>query len=138
MGWTAISGDIDTDRERVRALCGDVKSADKLIDDEYIDWALSREPNVECAAAATCEMIGSQMMREETQSAEGYSSNTERYSRYFKRAKELRAMGATDAPYAGGISKDEWEDWKDDDDVIQPTFTRGQFDNLESDAVCED
>lgn len=131
MAWTDISGDVDTDRERVRDLVGDHKDTDHLIDDEHIDRALVDEANIYGAAAAVCVKIAAIMARESDVTHEGYSKRlSSRFDQFMKLGEFYRTKSRDyELPYAGGISEDEWQDWQQDTDLIQPTFIRGQFDN---------
>ena len=53
-------------------------------------------------------------------------------------AKELerlaRREGSTPTPYAGGISQSDKEIDRDDSDIVQPVFSRGQFTNTRQGA----
>lgn len=83
------------------------------------------------AAARVAELAMRKLSSQTDESAEGYSASVaQRYQQFKTTAESLRTKYGHDAvPYAGGISADEWDDWVDDTDLIQPTFTRKMHDH---------
>ena len=83
------------------------------------------------AAARIAEIAMRKLANYTDQSAEGYSAQlSQRFAQFKKVAEGLRAQYGHDAvPYAGGISADEADAWREDTDLIQPTFTRKMHDH---------
>lgn len=129
--WTYGNDPENSTRDLVRLESGDCLSSMKVCTNNEVDYAISVEPTSMLAAARVAELAMRKLSSQTDESAEGYSASvSQRYTQFKTTAESLREKYGHDAvPYAGGISVDEEEAWKDDTDLIQPTFQRKMFDN---------
>ena len=131
MAWS-YGGDPGADeKDAVRFEIPDTDQAMHLVSDEEITYALTKESGILGAAALCCEVVA----RRFAQQADIGTGDTKlTYSKQAEnladRAKELRARAAGQGiPYAGGISQADKETQAEDEDRVQGSFNRGQFDN---------
>jgi len=116
-----------TDADKVRLIIGDTDNDHLLLSDEVIDWLLTRNSDIDLAAADACEMVAASLARDFKQMAlDGESVTDEAYDRYMSLAKELRRkVGRRCAmPFAGGVSRADKTSREQDTDRVQPSFTR--------------
>ncbi len=120
MSWSFTTS-LPTDKDQIRALIGDVDTADQLLSDELINAQLALEPGVYYAASTCAGFIASYF------SARG---GVDESTMFFLLAKRLRARGANFAamPYAAGISQSDIDAAKEDSDRPQPSFEVGMHD----------
>ena len=131
MAWT-FTDTLLTDRDRVRALCGDVLSTDPQVSDEFLAGYLSMFGNVFRTAAAVCRHLSAKYSRQVTQARDDLSKSlSDKAKAYADRAKELdeQASSATLGAlspmiFAGGIYTADRDERADDATMIQPFFTR--------------
>jgi len=117
--------------EKIRWEIGDTDSTNAKFTDAEINYALDEEHSVYAASARLCEQLATKYASDVDRSLGPLRVNlSQKVEFYNKRAKELRKHGAKYAtPYAGGISKDKEELFKDDTDLNQPYFETGMHDN---------
>ena len=129
--WTYTNDPENSDRDLVRLESGDCVRSMQICTDAEVDYAIAKEPTTMLAAACVAELAMRKLSSQTDESAEGHSAQlSQRFAQFKQTAKELRAKYDHEAvPYAGGISADEEQTWKEDTDLIQPTFTRKMFDN---------
>lgn len=138
MTWTFTSADLSGSREQIRTRIGDTDSADPLLTDEQIAYALSEEGSVKNAAALAAEWIAAYFSRLADKSVGDlridYSARAERY---LALAASLRSRSARAAlPYFGGISETTKDSREADTDRVKPAFTVDMLDDttISSDA----
>ncbi len=129
--WTYGNDPENSDRDLVRLESGDCLTSEKLCSDAEVAYAITVESTVMLAAARVAEIAMRKLANHVDQSAEGYNAQlSQRFAQFKQTSEALRAKYGHDAvPYAGGISADEWDTWRKDTDLIQPTFTRGMHDH---------
>ena len=131
MTWTFASTDLSGSREQIRTRIGDTDSADPLLTDEQVAYALSEEGSVRAAAALAAEWIAAQFARKADKEVGDlkitYSSRAEQYRIL---AASLRSRNARVAlPYFGGISETTKETRESDTDRVEPAFTVDMLDD---------
>ena len=129
--WTYGNDPANSERDQVRLESGDCLTSAKICSDAEVTYAIAAESTVMLAAARIAEIAMRKLANHTDQSAEGYSAQlSQRFAQFKQTAEGLRAKYSHDAvPYAGGISADEWDAWREDTDLIQPTFTRKMHDH---------
>lgn len=133
MGWSYNPLIIATSSlMQVRRLIGDVLSADQQLQDEEINWEISRFSTIYGAAAECCRTIASQFARQVDLVQGQLKTNYSRRSvRYEQLAKDLEQRGLRGViPYAGGIGIADKNTNEGNSDRVPPDFNRGMFDNL--------
>lgn len=130
--WT-YSGDPSlSDRDKVRFWIGDTNSADPLLMDPEVDYALSVYPNPQLAAAQCCRSIAAKFAQKVNRRVGDLSINySDRQKHYLDLAAQLGQDGLTMdlSPYTGGVSAADVETVEQDTDRVAPPFKRDQFDN---------
>ena len=129
--WMYGDNPSNSDRDLVRLESGDCLTSMQIVSDAEVAYAITQESTVMLAAARVAEIAMRKLASQITQSAEGFSVQlSQRFAQFKQVAEGLRAKYGHDAvPYAGGISADEWDAWREDTDLIQPTFTRKMHDH---------
>lgn len=114
-------------RDAVRFLVQDNQadaSSQFQLTDEEIAFLVAQEANLYRAAAAAAETLANRTGAVSSKSV-GALSLTWTPAMYRDLAKHLRARGnAHQKPYVGGISKDDKDAHREDEDAVQPAFTR--------------
>ncbi len=134
MSTWSYSGDPSaSDKDAVRWFSGDRFTSDQLVSDEEIAFTLTLEPDSRLAAAEVCEALAAGFRREADASDGDLSESASQKAKAFEaQAIRLRKMAKlTAAPIFGGLSISEKRTLREDTDLIQPSFTIGQFDNPE-------
>lgn len=117
----------------MRRLIGDVLSGDQQLQDEEINWTLTRYSTVYGAAAECCRDLASQYARlVDLVVGELKTNYSARSKRYQEMAVdfESRSVSGTIAVYAGGISNADKLSQVQNPDRPAPAFVRNQFDDL--------
>ena len=131
MAFTYGGDPANSTLETVRFICGDTISKDPLLNDAEIDFIISREGNVDLAAANACERIAAKEARKITRSNLGLSKSlTEKMNHFLELADKLRESvnnGALEV-FAGGLTRSGKETLASDDDAIQPDRALGMDD----------
>lgn len=144
MPWS-YSGDPSTsDLDAVRFEIQDTNSSAPLLEDTEVLWALLDENKVAGAspttvsgptlygpAARCCAVIARNFLAQaDSQIGQLRIVSTKRAAQYEDMARQLRlkAQGYY-APYAGGQSISEKEEFAADSDAVLPAFTRTEFDS---------
>jgi len=124
---------ITTDLDKVRLEVGDTDSTAQLLADDEINYLITQERNLWGAAARCCEVISRNFLRKADVRI-GRGGTTLTYSVAAKQYAEMatafrkRANGMN-APWAGGRSVDEKNTLAQDPSLVQPLFTKTQFDD---------
>lgn len=131
MTWTYSGDPASSDRDAVRFEIPDTDTDNQLVLDEEINYALTVESGPLGAAAHCCEVLARKFAAKADTVIGSlqfkYSASAEVFG---DRAKELRARSqAAGIPFAGGISQADKDARADDDDRVQSSAQRGQFDN---------
>ena len=124
MAWTYSKNPSTSRKDEVRFLIGDTDPDDSQLEDAQIEFALSRYPRVELAAAHCCDAIVAKYSRNKDVSLGGGSiAASQLVDHYRQLAKDLRRKARTlCAPIFGGQSKSEKERLSLDSDTPQPFF----------------
>lgn len=133
MTWTYDAGQITTSSlMQCRFLIGDTQSALQQLQDEEINWTLTRYSNVYSACAEMCRALAtkyaSQVDLVQGELRTNYSARSRRYDA-LARDMEMRGLRGV-VPYAGGISESDKANVQGDSDRVTPDFNKGQFDDL--------
>jgi len=122
-------------RDSVRFLTGDTDTTDQQVTDEEIAFTLSQSNDqIYSAGAATARAIAAKYSRLVNTSHESLRADySNRQAHYLQLAQRLDAAQASTGGAlthkAGGISIDEMESVREDDDRPKPFFEWGQFEN---------
>lgn len=137
--WSYTGNPADSQKDRVRFLCGDIDDTDAQVSDEEIAAALAYEGSALGAAASVCEHLASRYAREAQKSiGAGGGLNTsvslsERSRAYAARAKDLRqhqeARAIVGMAYAGGISRADKDAVASNTDRVPPEFFVGMMEH---------
>jgi hypothetical protein len=124
MVWTYSQNPALSAKDAVRFHSGDTDSADPLVSDEEIAFALGEESTAVLAAAAICEALAARFARQVDKSVGDLRLSLNQKAQAFAaKAEALRERAATAVePYAGGLSQSEREASRADSDLIQPAF----------------
>jgi hypothetical protein len=117
------------ERDQIRFLIQDTRTARQLIYDEEIDWTQTQEANTYMAAARCCETLilrfGPLKMKKVGDLQEEFDIRF-----YQLLAADLRARGMTyQTPYVGGISIADKIAQENDPDWVAPRVGMTTFDN---------
>lgn len=130
MAWTYVLP-IATAKDEVRFHCGDTDSSRPLLQDEEIEYVLTKEPDIIAAAAVACDSIASKLSQRTDASVDGVSSSRSQAAQAFSaRAAELRKRaGILAPPVFGGVYKTQHDALDQDTSLVQPSFKIGQDDH---------
>jgi hypothetical protein len=131
MAWT-YSDALTTPKDKVRIRIGDTDSADPVLSDGEITYALELASNdLNQAAIYACEFAVAKYSKQpDTRFGPSSVSGSQRSSQYADLLKQLRRRTVTSGgalPYSGGISKSDKETEEANTDRAKPAFTRAQF-----------
>ena len=138
MAWAYSGNPSSSDKDAVRFLVGDTNTADQLVTDEEITWALT-EGGVYYAAATVARSIAASFSRRVdfevskdlkvfyAKAAGNYNTLADKYA---AKASRVSAM-----PYAGGISVSDKETQEADTDRVEPVFSKTDFMDNEGSAT---
>lgn len=130
MAWTYTDSPATVPRDAVRLLTGDTDSLDPLLTDAEIAFYLSENgSNIYRAASEACKAIAAELLRlPDVRTGRVAISNRDRAKDLLALAEDLKKRFlSTVAPYAGGISKADKQTREEDDDRVEPFFTRNLF-----------
>lgn len=131
-------------KDQVRYLIQDTDSSDQLLSDEEINYEITRSGSVRLAASRIARTIAAKFSRKVDESAGKVSKKWSQLStQYYSLADRLEAEAEElVAPFAGGLSESGKDTYRNDDDRVDPFFTRdtGDFRRHDSDPYgrCED
>jgi len=126
MTWHYSGNPAASDRDAVRYKLGDVNEDEQLVRDEEIAYALSEERDVNGAVALCAEGVAALLEREADVKVGPLSVDlSDKASHFWELAKTYRARSLVYAlPSVGGISVEEKDEQRDDDDRVRPFFRR--------------
>ena len=131
MTWSYSFDPSESDKDTVRFLIGDTCFEKQQLTDEEIEWILTEEANTYLAAARACRSISAMFARRADRTVGDLSIKyTTIRDQYDTLAKDLESRGATRgaAIYVGGISKADKEAVEENDDRVEPAFSRDMHD----------
>ncbi len=132
MTWTFNATSITTDLAKVRSRCGDVNTNDQLLTDEQINAILSDNPDLDEAAAISCEEIIAKLARDVDRSNLGMSaSRSQKIQHFTDVADRLRGRAVAKVSF-GGASDSDKDTIESDADFPLPLIRRTQNDNTSS------
>jgi len=130
MAWTYSGDPSSTDLDTVRFLIGDTLTADQLLSDEEIAWALT-QGSVYNAAAIAARAIAAAFSRMADKAVDDleikYSQKSEQYvdlAVNLESKESHKALGV----YCGGISEADKLSNEQDTDRVPPSFKKGMTD----------
>jgi hypothetical protein len=141
MTWTYTGDPATNARDSVRFLIGDTDTNDQLINDEEIAWINNQLTGSDTATTAlynvayrACITIASKFSRMADKSVGDLRvSMSQKAKAYREQADSLLLLagreGSVPTPYAGGISIADKDVDQGDSDIVEPSFSFGQFDN---------
>lgn len=118
--------------DKVRFLVGDTVCASAFLTDQEINYLLAEEGSADFAAPCAANAIAAKVARKVTQNAAGVGQNlSDLFTHFNTLAKKLlaKANASNLTVYAGGLSVAEKQLDRQDEDLIQPYFERGQMGN---------
>lgn len=122
--------------DKVRFLVGDTDCPTAFLSDQEIEYLLVDEGGPDFAAPCAANAIAAKVARRVTQNAGGVSQSlSDLFTHFNTLAKKLlaKANASNLTIYAGGLSVTEKKLDRQDQDLIQPYFERGQFTNPDAD-----
>ena len=129
MSWT-YDTELLQPLDQIRFLVGDTDASAPLLQDEEIAFIRTQSTGVYGAAASACRAISAKFARrvhEEVGDLKLY--NDQMQLQYRELADTLDARAKTYAlPTAGGVYASEKEAYSANDELVQPTFSRGMHD----------
>lgn len=136
LNTTTASGRLNS----VRLLVGDTDSADQLVQDEEVLFALSQaNNNVYYAAAWLCRTISAKFGRMVDTQLDGalranYSTRVKQYQQLATQIESQgkKTSGKSLGVFGGGYSTSGMQVVNEDTDRVKPAFTIDQFDNVEA------
>lgn len=134
MTWSYTVSDLATSKkDQVRLLIGDTVQTDQQLQDEEINFLLSRRGTIYGAAAECCRSLQAKFSRSVDQASGNYSAKYSQLAKaYGVKASEYEAKVATSGavmPHAGGISVTDKLAQEQDSDRVSPQFQVGMDDN---------
>lgn len=131
MTWSYSGNPASSNMDAVRFEMGDTDSSDPLVQNEEINYALSKESGIYSAAARCLEAIARRFAREADNSLGPMRITASQKSKAFaeEAAKLRKKATAYGSPYAGGLSKAEDSTDAADADLKASTFSKGMMDN---------
>ena len=130
MSWTYSGDPSSSDSDQVRFLIGDTLTADQLVSDEEIAWALT-QGSVYNAAAICSRAISATFSRMADKTVDDLSIKySQKSNQYADLAISLESKNAHKSlgVYGGGISVADKESNELDTDRVSPSFTKGMTD----------
>ena len=117
--------------DKVRFLVGDTDCPTAFLTDQEINFLIAEEGGADFAAPCAANAIAAKVARRVTQTAGGVAQAlSDLFDHYNTLAKKLLAKANSNVTvYAGGLSVTEKQLDRQDEDLIQPYFERGQFRN---------
>lgn len=141
MTWTYANDPATFPRDAVRFLIHDTNESDQLLSDEEIAWLLSQNGNnVYKAAVSGAYAVSANFSNQAVTKTVGalslsYQARSQHYTDLAKSIKnQYLSIGATFAPYAGGISKTDKETQEADTEWDKPAFSRNIHRNVDTDG----
>jgi hypothetical protein len=121
----------NTPLDKVRLLVGDTVCATAFLSDQEIEFFIQQEGDADFAAPCAAKAIAAKVARRVTQSAGGVAQTlSDLFKHYTDLAASLQAKANLNVTvYAGGLSVAEKELDRQDRDLVQPYFERGQMRN---------
>ncbi len=147
MTWSYSGDPTSSPKDEVRFLAGDVLECEPLVQDEEIEYALTRFSAPRLAAALVLRSLASRYARQASVRVGDVqlSGGGQITGAFKKRADELDPAGLTAGvafvlPSFGGLSISEKESLDADTDAVQPAFRKGMNDipGGPDNAVTED
>jgi hypothetical protein len=130
MAWTYGGAPTPGTRDEIRFLIGDTVSADQLLLDAEIDYAMGLEPTAYLAAAICCESIAGLYGRLADSVVDSVQQRmSQKSAQYRTRAVQLRRLAAIGCtPTFGGISWAVKDALNSNTDEVHPVFQKGDDD----------
>jgi len=130
--WTYTHDPINNQRDAVRVLIGDTDECDPILQDEEINFFLNQWSCPQTAAIESCLAIGARYARKADENVGqvrvSFSQISDQFYKLADRLKVRQNIVAGPA-IAGGISKSDKRVQEDNDDRVQPAFTKELHDN---------
>lgn len=141
MTWTYANDPATFPRDAVRFLIRDTVETDQQLSDEEIAWLLSQNGNnVYKAAVSGAYAVSAKFSNQAVTKTVGalslsYQARSQHYKELADSLKsQYLSIGATFAPYAGGISELDKETQEADADWDKPAFSRNIHRNVDTDG----
>ncbi|MBU2701176.1 hypothetical protein Ga0466249_002290 [Sporomusaceae bacterium BoRhaA] len=131
MPWT-YSGDPSTSlKDAVRFSIGDTDSSDPLLQDEEINYLLTKKSSVNGAAYAACQNIIAKYARLVDQTVGDVQTKYGQLIDHYNALSDSLYFDAGIAaiPYAGGTTVSDRRSLQSDTSLVQPAFRKGIMDN---------
>ena len=141
MTWTFTNNPSNSNRDLVRILINDTNTSSQLLSDEYIDYTIARKNNAYLAASQCAGTVAGQNTQQATKKQVGDLSlwYSEQATEYRTLAKTLRLEAASSVtPYSGGISVDDKNTQRDDEDWDRPFAEVGMHDHPNTNQRYDD
>lgn len=148
MTWSYSGDPLSSAKDAIRFLIGDTDTTDQLLNDEEIAWI-----NLEQSGSATattdlyysahyaCHAIAAKLARQaDKQIGDLHVSLSQKAQAYRELAQDLMAHAnrqSAPIPYAGGISRADKDINVENDDLVRPYFSSGQFADRRDGSVVQ-
>ncbi len=121
----------NTPLDKVRLLVGDTVCSTAFLSDQEIEFFLVEQGDADFAAPCAAQAIAAKLARRVTQNAGGVAQTlSDMFKHYTDLATSLQVKANLNVTvYAGGLSVTEKQLDRQDRDLIQPYFERGQMAN---------
>lgn len=133
MSWS-YDNTLPTKKDKIRALVGDTDSSNQLVTDEQIEEiALKQDSNLFGAASIVARMIhasfGNEVTRRVADLSVDLSDKADNYNQLAEKYEDKKKQGYDANAFKDmsiAVSEDSKDDLDDDEDLVQPRFTRDQ------------
>lgn len=135
MGWSYSGDPSNSDKDHVRFLIQDTDKDDQLMSDSEIEFLLAEGGNPTNAAIRAVEGLMAKFARLcDEKVGQVSQSLSQKYSHYSQLLKTLKRRSALTnvAPFAGGITESQKDVQENNQDRVDPFFTRDMHDYVES------
>ena len=137
MAWTYSGDPLSSDKDAVRFEIGDTIEDFPLLQDGEIEATLTLEGSTIGASARCCEVLARKFARDvDNTIGPQRTAASQRYKHFASMARELRRQKARyNAPYAGGLSKEEQVANRAEVDLRQPLFSKGMMTGVDKSGL---
>ena len=134
MTWSYSGNPASSNKDAVRFLVGDTDTADQLVSDQEVNYAIAEQASNNLAAAMVLRALAAKFSRLVTNKVGDVSANCSDMAKAFQdRADALDPGGITTgtvlaSPSFGGLSQSEKDAYDSNSDAVQPDFRKSMND----------
>jgi hypothetical protein len=125
---------LPTDKDKVRFLVGDTNEATAALSNKEVEYCVTLGgSNLLRACAWACDSIANKLARNATTRVRGQETEIQNaYAAYRKLAQDFRDKAKGSSSFFALLTKTDLEIWREDSDLIPPTFYMGMHDTFPS------